>query len=180
MEIYSMNADGTNQTRLTVGSNAHTNLSWSPTANKIMYEASVTGNFNICTLNSDGSNRNCILPASGVYTGAHSPVWSPDGSKIAYVMYAEIYNQELFVMNSDGTGQTRLTINPAEFDESPAWSPDGTRIIFVRYDYGGPSEIYAINVNGTNETRLTFSQSLFSDGSSGAPIWPGHRFENVF
>src|SRR3954469_3700262 len=40
-------------------------------------------------------------------------------------------NEEIYVMNPDGTGQTRLTNDPAG-DFGPAWSPDGTKIAFNR------------------------------------------------
>ena len=38
-------------------------------------------------------------------------------------------NLEIYTMNADGTGQTRITNNPAS-DDAPAWSPDGTKIAF--------------------------------------------------
>ena len=44
-------------------------------------------------------------------------------------MTARDGNREIYVMNADGSGQTRLTTNPA-IDTSPAWSPDGTKILF--------------------------------------------------
>ena len=48
-----------------------------------------------------------------------SPVWSPDGSRIAFV--SRLYGPgEIFVMNADGTGQRRLTANDAE-DYAPDW-----------------------------------------------------------
>ncbi len=49
------------------------------------------------------------------------PVWSPDGSRIAFDTYRD-GNQEIYVMNADGSGQTKLTNNP-EPDYNPAWSP---------------------------------------------------------
>jgi len=62
-------------------------------------------------------------------------------------------NFEIYSMDVDGGGQTRLTENPAE-DFSPAWSPDGTRLAFVS-TRDGNSEIYVMNADGTGQTRLT-------------------------
>ena len=58
------------------------------------------------------------------------PSWSPDGSRIAFVSYRDGNRPEIYVMNRDGSGQIRLTDNPA-IDHSPSWSPDGSRIAFV-------------------------------------------------
>lgn len=62
-------------------------------------------------------------------------------------------NQEIYSMNSNGTGVLRLTNNPAD-DLSPVWSPDGTKIIFSS-DRSGNYQIYSMNANGTGVTRLT-------------------------
>ena len=56
------------------------------------------------------------------------PSWAPSGDKIAFVTNRD-GNQEIYVMNADGSGQTRLTTNAA-IDTGPAWSPDGTKILF--------------------------------------------------
>lgn len=62
-------------------------------------------------------------------------------------------NMEIYVMDVDGAGQTRLTEDPAE-DYSPAWSPDGSKLAFVS-NRDGNAEIYVMNVNGTGQIRLT-------------------------
>ncbi len=62
-------------------------------------------------------------------------------------------NAEIYVMNADGSGQIRLTDNPAS-DGSPAWSPDGTRIAFTS-ERDGNWEIYVMNADGNKQTRLT-------------------------
>jgi len=62
-------------------------------------------------------------------------------------------NAEIYAMNADGTGQTRLTNNPA-FDGGPAWSPDGTKLAFSS-GRDGSLEIYAMNADGTGQTRMT-------------------------
>ena len=62
-------------------------------------------------------------------------------------------NPEIYVMNIDGSGITRLTDNPAG-DFHPAWSPDGTRIAFVSGSDGN-QEIYVMGADGSDVTRLT-------------------------
>ena len=59
---------------------------------------------------------------------AATPGASTDG-KIAFVSSRE-GSPEIYIMNADGSGQTRLTNNPADVQE-PGWSPDGRRIAFV-------------------------------------------------
>jgi Tol biopolymer transport system component len=55
--------------------------------------------------------------------------WSPDGRRIAFKSRRD-GNNELYVMNADGSGETRLTISPSISEGQPAWSPDGTRLLY--------------------------------------------------
>ena len=71
---------------------------------------------------------------------------------------------EIYVMNADGSGVTRLTDNDAS-DGTPSWSPDGRRIAF-HSDRDGNTEIYVMNADGSGVTRLTEN-----DASDGAPSW---------
>lgn len=67
-------------------------------------------------------------------------------------------NEEIYIMNDDGTIQINLTNNPA-LDWYPNWSPDGKKIVFSssRDASGENSEdIYIMNVDGSNVERLTF------------------------
>jgi len=71
---------------------------------------------------------------------------------------SNIGEYEIYVMNADGTGVTRLTNSPGSND-NPKWSPDGTKIAFAstRHVY---YEIYVMNADGTGQTRLTNNSDI--------------------
>lgn len=94
-------------------------------------------------------------------TGAGTPVWSPDGTRIAFSRIGPGSDNEIYVINADGTGSTQLTNNTVQ-DEYPAWSPDGTKIVFNRSSPG--AAFYTINPDGTGE-------SLLVANSGGRPDW---------
>jgi Tol biopolymer transport system component len=61
-------------------------------------------------------------------------------------------NWEVYRVNLDGTGLTRLTNNGAN-DGLPAWSPDGSSIAFVSNRDGGWA-VWAMNADGSNQRSL--------------------------
>ena len=79
--------------------------------------------------------------------------WSPDGSRIAFASDRD-GDWDIYVMEADGTGQTKLTMNRL-FDLSPAWSSDGMRIAFDHAPAADVTEIYSMNADGSEVTRLT-------------------------
>jgi Tol biopolymer transport system component len=83
--------------------------------------------------------------------------------------FADGGGYEIYVMNADGSGTTRLTHSPG-YDWFPAWSPNGTQIAFVS-SRDGNWEIYVMNADGTGATRLTYS----GPGTSFWPQWCGNR-----
>jgi Tol biopolymer transport system component len=146
-QIYTMNADGTNQTNISNNAADETFPAWSPDGTKIAFQSFREGDNDIYTMNPDGTNQTDISNNS-LHDG--DPSWAPDGTKIAFNNDDDF---NVYVMNADGSNVTRLT---TEFGTEPAWSPDGTKIAFMR-----TSDIYTMNADGSNVTRLT------SGGSAG-------------
>ena len=62
-------------------------------------------------------------------------------------------NEEIYTMNSDGTGRVDLTRNPAD-DTDPRWSSDGSRIVLAS-NRTGNYQIYTMNADGSGVTRVT-------------------------
>jgi Tol biopolymer transport system component len=108
-EIYVMNADGSNPTRLTNNMFSDGNPSWSPNSNKITFSTNRDANFEIYSMNSDGTNQVNLTNHS---SSDFNSVWSPDGNRIAFLSFRDsVMNipQEIYSMNTDGTNVTRVT-----------------------------------------------------------------------
>jgi len=138
-EVYVMNADGSNPTRLThnEGLNSAAPV-WSPDGRRIAFETIRDGNWEIYVMQADGSNQtrlttSLVAPDTSTWSDEMSPLgpvattplddvlpaWSPDGSRIAFASKRD-GNWEIYVMNADGSDQTRLTHDPG-MDWGPGW-----------------------------------------------------------
>jgi Tol biopolymer transport system component len=164
-DIFSMDLDGSNQTRLTNNTAYDDQPKWSPDSNKIVFMSDRGGNFDIYTMNADGSSQTRITTS---FAADGFPAWSPNGAKIAFVR-GDLRNPstfEIHVMDANGANQTQLTTD-SNIDGVPAWSPDGSKIIFMSgsssvFD-ANSYEIYVMNADGGGRTRLT--NNSITDGN---------------
>jgi len=164
-DIYLVNIDGTNETRLTNSSAKEIDPACSPDGTKIVYAVEEQGSINLWIINIDGSENKQLTTDMGNW-----PSWSPSEDKIAYSS-----NGDIWIMDADGSNKTRLTSSP-EMEYAPCFSPDGSQIIYSKGEPGGgdplnPSkgsaDLWIMNVDGSNQ-RLFFSsegeQVCFQEG----------------
>lgn len=201
-DIYVMNADGSGQTRLTTDANDDCAAAWSSDGTKIVFQSFRNGvSYQVYTMNADGSGQ---VNISNTAVNDKQPSWSPDGTKIAFASDRDQSGfPSIYVMNSNGTSQTRLTFSGTGLrDEHPMWSPNGSKIAFASTrdsstdtwqetdDYEIPEddgqtftksrlnvnkEVYVMNPDGSGQIRLT--NTLGNDDS---PTWSPDGTKIVF
>ena len=148
-DVYVMNADGTQVTRVTDGPGYDGQPSWSADGKQIAFESdratATTFDVYVVTV---GDRRVARVTYLDMFDGAH-PSWSPGGKQITFS-----YNTEVFVVNADGTQLTQLTTGGP--DVAPSWMDGGKKIVFASLRDAN-YDIYVMNANGTGVTRLTYN-----------------------
>jgi Tol biopolymer transport system component len=127
-QIYIMNSDGSDIRQITNNLAMNFYPSWSPNGRQIVYVSNLGGKHNIYVINIDGSNLKRLTFSKGENS---EPSWSADGTRIVFISSRDnpnidkceyFCNDEIYVMDSDGTNVIRLT-NTAEIESSPVWQP---------------------------------------------------------
>lgn len=108
-DIYSSDALGTSLLRLTSAATVETAPQLSPTRDLIAYASNANGQYQLYTMNRDGSGQRRIttLSAEGYNNAGVGYRWSPDGSQLIYAHYDQLYR-----INRDGTGLALLGYRP--------------------------------------------------------------------
>jgi len=199
--LYAMHADGSGQVLLTTDSGASDGVRVSPDGKRLLLTIDSTVSnpggppfslLNVAVMNLDGSGLIQLtqsaagfpIPTGFVNTqadasGGVSAAWSPDGKKIVFAAARDGYQPSLFTMNADGSGQTRLTTNPAtdsvspSWDLEPAWSPDGQTIVFYRLVETRQSGIVlqSLMTIRPDGSSLTAIPGLGEQSADPAPSW---------
>ena len=184
-----MSATGTGVDNLTENPAIDLMPAWSPDGTKIIF--ATDGGLRL--MNPDGSGRSTLTTSF-----EFDPVWSPDGTQIAFTSLRD-GNEEIYVMNADGSGQVNRTNTPGS-DAQPAWSPDGQKIAFTTTRTGN-REVFVMDADGSNPVNVTnhpaddyrpdwqptpatpvvfvhgflASRMVCQTGSGIAELWPAHR-----
>lgn len=179
MEVWEINADGSNQRQVTGTGNStagaspaqtlqkkapyYFNPDWSPDGSRILFESTTDGKFALYTISPDGSNLKKLTSGEA---NDEQPCWSRDGRQIVFISDQDGHLQ-LYLMNADGSERHRLT-NAEGLDYQPDFSPKGDAVIFeARLERAATRHnIYVIRTDGAGRVRLTDESA-----NSEAPRW---------
>lgn len=168
-DIWLINADGTNERRVTNNSVPDNDPAWSPDGSKIIFGKAGTG---IVVVNFDGTNE--IALTSNAQDG--KPSWSNDGTKIAFVRRGTTVNG-IYTMDAVGANQIRIVADvptqPGRSESNdPAWQPvavtPNTSIISGRITRNGES-LAGVTVNLTGAASATTTTNSLGE----------YRFESL-
>jgi len=154
--IYSIKTAGTDEKKFPDTPNTAVQPVWSPDGTKLAYQfMNFTSPFvrQINTINPDGSG--VLTVATNVSDQGRTITWSPNGSQIAYIGTGgpDVNTiRTVHIANADGSGSYRLPGSPSSLS-SVDWSPDGSKFV-----YSKDGEIFVMNVDGTDQTKLTTAQ----------------------
>jgi TolB protein len=121
---------------------------------RIAYVVKSRGQFLLQIADADGQGAATALTSAEPII---SPVWSPDGGRLAYVSFEK--KKPVIYVHSIATGQRTIVANFKGSNSAPGWSPDGRRLAVV-LSKDGHSQIYSVNADGSGLQRVTQSSGI--------------------
>ena len=159
IDIYTMDADGSNVVRLTEHPERDQRGAFSPDGQTVAFVSQRDGDVAIWLIDSDGANPRKLVKG-------REPSFSPDGRRVAFTSSAFHDNDEIYLIDLDGSNMVRRTENMRKFDWFASWSPTGDRLAYNSEAFGG-QELMVMRVGGEAKTRVTIAEKTYEQ----EPVW---------
>ena len=158
-ELYMMDSDGLNQTRLTTHTGSDVGPAWGPDGRQLAFTSDRDGNLEVYVMNASCPNQAPLRLTNNAVVDAGGS-WSADGSKIAFTSERDGPFRQIYVMNANGSEPFNLSNvgDPSVgvySDEQAHWSPDGTKIAFARGGGTISGDVIVMNADGSGKVNLT-------------------------
>ncbi len=166
-ELWTMNADGTNQQATGIEGN---HPRWSPDGSQIVFTVYHHGDpmqgknrfTETFIINADGNGQRLVISTQHLQDKWDGlPVWSSDGRRIAFYSNRP-GRDDIFVIDVSGENLTNLTQSPEIAERVPSWSPDGTHILYSSWD----DHFHTLRLADGHKTQVTQD-----DGDRRLPDW---------
>lgn len=159
IDIYTMDADGSNVTRLTEHPERDQRAAFSPDGRTIAFVSQRDGDVAVWLIDVDGANPRKLVKG-------REPSFSPDGRRVVFTSSAFHDNDEIYLIDLDGSNMVRLTENTRKFDWFASWSPTGDRLAYNSEVFGG-QELMLMRAGGEAKIRVSIAEKTYEQ----EPVW---------
>jgi Tol biopolymer transport system component len=149
VEVFVMDADGSNVDQLTDSAGEDWHPDWSPDGSQILFTSKRNGTWDVFVMDADGSNVSQLTPTN---EDEWRPTWSPDGSQIAFAGMRQ-GRWHIFVMDADGSNVRQITDSTSD-DFEPVWSPNGDRLAYASAQLKGPHVLLIVDLDDGETVEL--------------------------
>jgi Tol biopolymer transport system component len=148
--------------QLTEDAGSDVNGTWSPDGTYIAWETDRSGAFQIWIMNADGSQKRPLTHGPAVHGW---PVWSPDGSRLAFWGYDEASGKHSISTAAADGSDVIVIVESDEALDRPTWHPQGGTIAWAAQTDGN-WDVWVAGSDGSQVQRLTYDAQMETN-----PLW---------